>query len=526
MFTKVAHNYNKLKIPIKNMKNKQIISPVGLKGNQILERQLSLMGIKPINENENKSNSAVELTKIGPDGNAYAIVRENHDYYIKRTDKTTGLVLEDFKYIGGLQNKKSEAYPSYAKAIKQLNLKFKSLAEAFNKGGDINVFEDDNLLTEAGIAGFSQMEGSGFSGVNNFEKSEEMYKEEVDEEETLEEEEELNEFEQAIQEMMDRESDPFGDEDEDKLGEGLDAVGHEDGDVNNDGKKDKQDDYLLNKRKEIGKNINEVFETQDELNQYMGHDDYLWYIVNRNGEIVGGNEYLLDAFDAFIEYSTNGDDANYLYLGEQSLHDIADDFLSSYGYGEPGDDLDDYDQGDLDAFISELSNQIPFAKYEDGEEVGDLFTNGFRIVKKDDGMNEVLHGGQHKIAALAGNPKEIGADDLKMARAGALNEISNKFGEFKETHPEIYSKMVANWNPKQKNPFFDSLTLDMMDWSKTMEGEDYWEAVYDGRFEDLHSSNSDINQSLNTMEESIKRLDKMITSLSEGTVKKKVVTKK
>ena len=149
------------------MKNKQNISPVGLKGNQILERQLSLMGIKPINENEKKSNSAVELTKIGPDGNAYAIVRENHEYYIKRSNKTTGLVLEDFKYIGGLQNKKEESHPTYARAIKQLNFKFKSLAEAFNKGGDINVFEDDNLLTESGIAGFSQMEGSGFSGAGN-----------------------------------------------------------------------------------------------------------------------------------------------------------------------------------------------------------------------------------------------------------------------------------------------------------------------------------------------------------------------
>ncbi len=159
------------------MKNKQIISPVGLKGKEIHERQLSLMGIKPINENENKTNSAVELTKIGPDGNAYAIVRENHEYYIKRTNKTKGLVLEDFKYIGGLQNKKEESYPSYAKAIKQLNFKFKSLAEAFNRGGDINVFEDDNLLSECGVAGFSQMGGSGFSGHGNLEGNEEMYRE-------------------------------------------------------------------------------------------------------------------------------------------------------------------------------------------------------------------------------------------------------------------------------------------------------------------------------------------------------------
>lgn len=188
------------------MKNKQNISPVGLKGNQILERQLSLMGIKPINENEKKSNSAVELTKIGPDGNAYAIVRENHEYYIKRSNKTTGLVLEDFKYIGGLQNKKEESHPTYARAIKQLNFKFKSLAEAFNKGGDINVFEDDNLLTEAGIAGFSQMEGSGFSGAGNLDNNEEMYKEEV-----YEEEEPLNEFEQAIEDMMARDDDDYVD---------------------------------------------------------------------------------------------------------------------------------------------------------------------------------------------------------------------------------------------------------------------------------------------------------------------------
>jgi len=146
------------------MKNKQIINPIGLKGKEIHERQLSLMGIKPITENENKGNHAVELTKIGPDGNAYAIIRENHEYYIKRTNKTTGLVLEDFKYIGGLQNKKEEAYPSYAKAIKQLNLKFKSLAESYNRGGDINVFEDDNLLEHHPLKadqGFSEKKGLG-----------------------------------------------------------------------------------------------------------------------------------------------------------------------------------------------------------------------------------------------------------------------------------------------------------------------------------------------------------------------------
>lgn len=148
--------------------NKNIsVSPVGLKGKEIDARMKELMGITSINEN--KSNSVVELTKIGPDGKAYAIIRENHKYFIKVTDKKSGLLAEDFKYIGGLQNKQSEAYGSYASAIKHLNLNFKSLAEAYGTGGDINAFKNDNLLNESGVAGFSTQSGSGFSGVGNLE---------------------------------------------------------------------------------------------------------------------------------------------------------------------------------------------------------------------------------------------------------------------------------------------------------------------------------------------------------------------
>ena len=117
-----------------------------LQGKEAVNRMLELMGRNTINENV--KNSVVELTKIGPDGNVYGIVRENHEYYIKMTNQKDNLVTEDFQYIGGLQNKKNEAYPSYAKALKQLNLKFLSLNEAYNKNGNINVFLDDNLITE------------------------------------------------------------------------------------------------------------------------------------------------------------------------------------------------------------------------------------------------------------------------------------------------------------------------------------------------------------------------------------------
>ena len=122
------------------------INPVGLKGNEINERMKQLMGVTPINEG--LSRSTVELTKIGPDGKAYGIVRENHEYYIKVSDKTTNLTVEDFNYIGGLQNKKLEAYPSYAKATKHLNLKFNSICESFDIVNTFNVFVDDNLLSE------------------------------------------------------------------------------------------------------------------------------------------------------------------------------------------------------------------------------------------------------------------------------------------------------------------------------------------------------------------------------------------
>ena len=163
------------------MKNKNIISPVGLKGNEINERMKQLMGISSINEN--KSNIVVELTKMGPDGKAYAIIRENHDYYIKSTNKTSGLVAEDFQYIGGLQNKKQEAYPSYAKAIKHLNLRFNSLSEAYNADLEINTFLDDNLLSED-VAGFSQYQGNGFSNQGNMEGNSSLYEEEETSEDT------------------------------------------------------------------------------------------------------------------------------------------------------------------------------------------------------------------------------------------------------------------------------------------------------------------------------------------------------
>jgi len=128
------------------MKNPFIVKPTGLKGNEKLNRMRELMGATSLNEDV--KNSVVELTKLGPDGKVYGIVREGHNYFIKVTNKQSNIVTEDFNYIGGLMNKTSEAYPTYAKAIKQLNLKFMSLNEAYGKEGNFNTFSNDNLLSE------------------------------------------------------------------------------------------------------------------------------------------------------------------------------------------------------------------------------------------------------------------------------------------------------------------------------------------------------------------------------------------
>jgi len=208
------------------MKNNKIM-PLGLKGEEINERMRHLMGIKTINEN--KTSYVIELTKIGPDNKAYAIVRENHEYYIKISDKTSNILAEDFKYIGGLQNKKSESYPSYAKATKHLNLRFNSLAEAFDKELTINVLKDDNLLSEYGFAGFSQVGGTGgnggnggngFSGAGNLAGNTGLY----GEEEEVEEEIAMTEEEAIIEAMLTEKDCGTGDVKEESMEESIDRL--------------------------------------------------------------------------------------------------------------------------------------------------------------------------------------------------------------------------------------------------------------------------------------------------------------
>ena len=110
---------------------KDIVNPNTLKGRDKMNRIHELMGkVSPV-INESKHNSVLEISHKGPDGKIYGVVRENHEYYIKIAEGKENLSVVDFDYIGGLKNKKSCVYESYAKACKQLKLKLMSLNEAY-----------------------------------------------------------------------------------------------------------------------------------------------------------------------------------------------------------------------------------------------------------------------------------------------------------------------------------------------------------------------------------------------------------
>ena len=136
------------------------VNPKNLKGQDKLNRIKDLMG-RMNTLNESNSFSELELIKKGPNNIVYGIVRENHSYFIKTTEKTYGTFLaEDFNYVGGLRNKydKSERYGSYAEALKHLNLKFDMLNESFGIKKNNNIFESDGVPT-ANASGVSEMQG-------------------------------------------------------------------------------------------------------------------------------------------------------------------------------------------------------------------------------------------------------------------------------------------------------------------------------------------------------------------------------
>jgi hypothetical protein len=85
--------------------------------------------------NETKGNTLGELINFerGADKVAYGIVKENHNYYIKKSNSQKNPLVEDFAYIGGLSNIKEYQFESLAKASKRRNMFLLTISEAFGE---------------------------------------------------------------------------------------------------------------------------------------------------------------------------------------------------------------------------------------------------------------------------------------------------------------------------------------------------------------------------------------------------------
>lgn len=135
------------------------INPTGLKGQEQMDKLMVLMETINHIDTDTSKVTSVGTSKKGPDGNVYAIIKEESKYFIKVAPFSEDLTESDFKYIGGLKNKLEESYTSYAKATRRLSGKFRSLYEAYNKKGDINVLLSEHLVKEERETKHEDLEG-------------------------------------------------------------------------------------------------------------------------------------------------------------------------------------------------------------------------------------------------------------------------------------------------------------------------------------------------------------------------------
>lgn len=127
-----------------------------------IQRMQQLADIKkPVSESIN--NSDLVDFKRAANGSAYAIVRENHNFYLKVSNsQNEKLNVADFAYIGGLENKLNYQYKSLSEADKNRNLLLKSINEGFKNVKADNVRTKMVVLSETSAKkGSSVNEGFG-----------------------------------------------------------------------------------------------------------------------------------------------------------------------------------------------------------------------------------------------------------------------------------------------------------------------------------------------------------------------------
>ena len=110
--------------------------------NDQLSRMKALMTYGSVNENAKPiSTYTLEYKAKAADGKYYGIIRENSKYFVKVATPGQETIAESYQYIGGINNKTSYEYNSYANALKHFELKLGSINEAYD--------EDRRVVTES-----------------------------------------------------------------------------------------------------------------------------------------------------------------------------------------------------------------------------------------------------------------------------------------------------------------------------------------------------------------------------------------
>lgn len=96
-----------------------------------------ISGIEPDNKSLNEANSRTLIDfERANNGTVYGVVKENHQYFIKKALIKEGDVkVTDFTYIDGVENKRKYQYKTVAEAAKQRNFYLRGINEAFDQGG-------------------------------------------------------------------------------------------------------------------------------------------------------------------------------------------------------------------------------------------------------------------------------------------------------------------------------------------------------------------------------------------------------
>ena len=96
-----------------------------------VERMRSLMTYGLVSESSNQDNNhSMEYSAKGADGRTYGIIKECNKYYIKVATPGKEKLVEGYDYLGGFMNKGEYEYSSYSNALKQFELKMRSINEA------------------------------------------------------------------------------------------------------------------------------------------------------------------------------------------------------------------------------------------------------------------------------------------------------------------------------------------------------------------------------------------------------------